>query len=97
MPLGVQTPLWDIVLAAKAYRADIVALGYTGCMNPNQAIAGLQELRAKLPPSTVIWAGGAAPMLKRRRVPGVELIVSLDRVAAELRRWRADSGIAQST
>ena len=88
--LGVQTPLWDVVLAARAYRADIVALSFTGCMNPNQVIAGLEELRAKLPPNTTLWAGGAAPLLQRRRVAGVEPIPSLDLVAAELRRWRAD-------
>ena len=90
VPLGVQTPLWDVVLAARAYRADIVALSFTNCMNPNQVIAGLEELRAKLPPVTTLWAGGTAPLLLRRRVAGVEPIPSLDLVATELRRWRAD-------
>lgn len=84
--LGVQTPLWDIVLAAQAYRADIVALGFTGCMNPNSIIDGLTELRQKLPAKVRLWAGGNAPVLHRRLLDGVEPIRSLNDVPAELRR-----------
>jgi MerR family transcriptional regulator, light-induced transcriptional regulator len=87
MSLGVQTPLWNIVLAAAAHRADIVALGYTGCMNPNQVVEGLEELRSKLPASVEVWAGGSAPVLLRRRVDGVQPVPALDLIAAELRRW----------
>lgn len=89
--LGVQTPLWDIVLAAAAHRADIVALGFSGCMNPNQVVDGLAELRGKLPPPTQLWAGGSAPVLHRRRVDGVLPLVSLDLIGAELQRWRAST------
>jgi DNA-binding transcriptional MerR regulator/methylmalonyl-CoA mutase cobalamin-binding subunit len=86
--LGVQTPLWDIVLAAAAHRAHIVALGFSGCMNPNQVVDGLTELRAKLPAAVQLWAGGSAPVLHRRRVDGVLPLASLDTVAQELRRWQ---------
>ncbi len=89
--LGVQTPLWDIVLAAKAYQSDIVALSFTGCMNPNQVVDGLQELRAKLPSAAALWAGGSAPVLHRRRVPGVLPIAAFDQMTPELHRWRAAS------
>jgi MerR family transcriptional regulator, light-induced transcriptional regulator len=34
MSLGTQTPIWDIVLAATAYRADIVALSFTASQTP---------------------------------------------------------------
>ncbi len=94
VPLGVQTPLWDIVLAAKAYQSDIVALSFTGCMNPNQVVDGLQELRTKLPPGAALWAGGSAPVLHRRRVPGVLPIASFEQMAPELQRWRAASAAA---
>lgn len=87
MSLGVQTPLWNIVLAAAAHRADIVALGYTGCMNPNQVVEGLEELRSKLPPSVGVWAGGSAPVLQRRRLDGIQPVPTLDLIATELRRW----------
>lgn len=92
--LGVQTPLWDIVLAAKAHRAHIVALSFTGCMNPNQVVDGLTELRTKLPSAVEVWAGGSAPVLHRRRVDGVLPLGSLDLIAAEVERWRASTELA---
>jgi MerR family transcriptional regulator, light-induced transcriptional regulator len=87
--LGTQTPLWDIVMAASAFRADIVALGFTGCMSPNLVVEGLQELRGKLPPPVQVWAGGGAPVLHRRRVEGVTPLASLDQITGEVRQWRA--------
>ncbi len=86
--LGPQTPLWDIVLAATAYRIDIVALAFTGCMGPNQVIDGLTELRAKLPRGVWLWAGGTAPVLHRRRIDGVEAMGSLQDIPGGLARWR---------
>jgi len=86
--LGVQTPVWDIVLAAKAYRADLVALSFTGCINPNKVVEGLSELRAKLPAGVEVWVGGSAPVLHRRPVSGVEAMKSLAELPAGLRRWR---------
>jgi MerR family transcriptional regulator, light-induced transcriptional regulator len=90
--LGTQTPLWDVVLAAGAHRADIVALSFTGCMNPNQVVDSLVELRQKLPAAVKVWAGGSAPVLHRRRVAGVEAMATLDGLPAELRRWRSAAG-----
>lgn len=89
--LGVQTPVWDIVRAASAYRSDIVALSFTGCMNPNQVVDGLAELAAKLPPGVQVWAGGAAPVLHRRSVAGVQPLSNFDDLASELQRWRAQA------
>lgn len=86
--LGTATPVWDIVLAAAAQRADIVALSFSGCMNPNQVVDGLAELRAKLPQAVELWAGGAAPALHRRPVAGVRAIATIDRVREELTAWR---------
>jgi DNA-binding transcriptional MerR regulator/methylmalonyl-CoA mutase cobalamin-binding subunit len=91
MSLGVQTPIWNIVLAAAAHRADIVALGFTGCMNPNQVVEGLQELRIKLPASVRLWAGGSAPVLQRRRIEGVTPLATLDEIAVELRRGQLEA------
>jgi MerR family transcriptional regulator, light-induced transcriptional regulator len=87
--LGVQTPVWDIVRAATALRAEVVALSYTGCTNPNQVIDGVAELRAKLPAEIDLWAGGSAPALQRRPVEGVRVLPSLDRVPQALADWHA--------
>ncbi len=86
--LGTQTPLWDIVLAAHALNSDIVALSFTGCMNPNQIADGLAELRGKLPEHVRLWAGGSAPVLHRRPVDGVEPFSNLTDVPQALRRPR---------
>ena len=86
--LGVQTPLWDIVLAAKAYRSDIVAISFTACMPPTQIIDGLTELRAKLPAGVRLWAGGSAPALHRRGVEGVHALSSLESMQVQLQAWR---------
>ncbi len=88
--LGVQTPVWDIVRAAAAYRCDIVALSFTGCLNPNQVVEGLAELAGKLLPGVRVWAGGAAPVLHRRSVPGVLALAGFDELALQLRAWRSE-------
>jgi DNA-binding transcriptional MerR regulator/methylmalonyl-CoA mutase cobalamin-binding subunit len=86
--LGVQTPLWDTVLAAKALSVDIVALSFTACLNPNLIVDGLGELRTKLPHTTQLWVGGSAPALYRRSVAGVLAFNGLEQLPTELLRWR---------
>ncbi len=88
MSLGTQTPIWDIVLAAQAQRADIVALSFTACLNPNQVIEGLTELRAKLPAATQLWVGGSCPILYRKPVVGVKPVPQFDSMRQELNNWR---------
>lgn len=88
LSLGAQTPVWDIALAVTAYRCDIVALGFTGCMNPNQVVDGLTELRSKLPPEVELWVGGSAPVLHRRPVEGVMAFASLHDIHPQIERWR---------
>mgnify|MGYP001182274105 CR=1 FL=1 len=86
--LGVQTPLWDVVLASRAYRADVVALGFSGSVNPNHVVDALAELRAKLPGEVALWAGGSAPVLRRRAVDGVLPLPTLEAMQQALQRWR---------
>jgi methanogenic corrinoid protein MtbC1 len=88
--LGVQTPIWDIVLAATAQRADVVALSFTSVLTPIAVIEGLVELREKLPGAVEIWAGGSAPVLHRRPIAGVTPLASLTQIATEVQRWRAE-------
>lgn len=94
LSLGVQTPIWDIALAARAQGSDIVALSFTGSLNPNQIVDGLAELRAKLPPDVELWAGGSAPALRRRQVDGVRTLAGIDELAPQLARWRAAAEVA---
>jgi DNA-binding transcriptional MerR regulator len=89
VPLGVQTPVWDLVRAAEAYRCDVVAIGFSGCANPNHTVDALTELRAKLPPATEVWVGGNAPVVHRRRIEGVQPIGELQALPAAVAAWRA--------
>jgi DNA-binding transcriptional MerR regulator/methylmalonyl-CoA mutase cobalamin-binding subunit len=94
VPMGVQTPIWEIVAAARAQRVDIVALSFTPVVNPNHVIAGLADLRAQLPATVELWAGGSAPVLRRRPPRQVRVIESLADVGAALADWRACHGAA---
>lgn len=92
VPLGVQTPVWDMVLAAEAYRCDIVALGFSGCTHPHHTVEALHELRAKVSAGTAVWVGGSAPVLQRRRIDGVRVIDDLVGLPAAIMDWRAARG-----
>jgi MerR family transcriptional regulator, light-induced transcriptional regulator len=89
--LGVQTPVWDIVLAARACACDIVALSFTGALNPNLIAEAVLELRNKLPATVALWVGGSAPVLRRRPVAGVQAFASLAALSEALRRARGAS------
>jgi methylmalonyl-CoA mutase cobalamin-binding subunit len=88
LSLGVQTPLWDTVLAARAHRADVLALSFSSALNAAQVIDSLTELREKLPAATRIWAGGDSPALRRHSLQGVEVLAGLQDIAAQVARWR---------
>jgi methanogenic corrinoid protein MtbC1 len=89
LSLGVQTPVWDIVLAATAHHADIVALSFTASLGVNAVTDGLAELRAKLPRATELWAGGQSPALARRSPPGIQVFRDLTEIAPTVARWRS--------
>jgi DNA-binding transcriptional MerR regulator/methylmalonyl-CoA mutase cobalamin-binding subunit len=88
IPLGLQTPLPEIVAAAAAHRVDIVALGLSGCSPERSLVATLQRLRQALPRSVALWAGGRAPALRRRRLVGINVVTELHDVPAALQAWR---------
>lgn len=90
LSLGVQVPIADIVAAAVAWRADVVALSDTGCMKRSLVLESLAQLRRQLPPAFGMWVGGAAPALARRSVDGVVRVPTLEAIDDALRPWRAD-------
>ena len=91
--LGVQTPIGDIVEAAKAHQADVVALSFSSAMNPRQAGDGLKELRQRLPPDCQIWAGGHCPALARRPPKDIRILM-LSEIAAAIAEWRRAKALA---
>jgi DNA-binding transcriptional MerR regulator len=95
MNLGCQTPLADLVLGARAHRADVVALSFSTAVNPHQALEALIGLRAALPPEIELWAGCALPAVQRRCPVPIRVIGRLDDIADEVTRWRSARAIEQ--
>lgn len=86
--MGVQTPLTDIVAAAKSQSADIVALSFSSSLSQTALMSDLQDLRAILPKSMRILAGGSHPALKRNLVEGVDVVSELQEIAEFIKDWR---------
>ena len=86
--LGVQTPVWDIVLAAQAQDIDLVVLSFSPVMNPTLVVDGLTELRAKLPTSVEVWAGGRCPVLGRRAPDGIRVVTEFADLTKSVVDWR---------
>lgn len=94
LALGVQTPIWDIALAASGREIDIVALSFTGTLAGNAVLDGLTQLRERLPAEIEIWAGGRCPTLQRRPPADVRTFTSLEQIGPALAQWRAAHGTA---
>ena len=97
LSLGVQTPLWDAVLAARAHRADVLALSFSSALNAAQLVDSLAELREMLPATIGIWAGGDRPALRRHRLAGVEVLAGLHEIAPQIARWRLTTSTERQT
>lgn len=85
--LGVQTPLLDIVEAARVQRVDIIALSFSVAMNPRQVLDGLEELHKRLAGCAELWAGGSNAALKRRK-PAYVRVFGLADLAEAIGGWR---------
>lgn len=86
--LGTQTPLGDIVQAAQAHRADVVALSYSSLQSGPLVVAGLRELRLRLPGDTALWAGGACATLYQKPIVGITAVRQLSALAPLVSQWR---------
>lgn len=89
--LGVQTPLGEIVEAARTQRADIVALSFSGVSTPRSAVENINELRTRLGEQVEVWNGGAGVELARRHL-GPGAVLDLAAIPAAVARWRAQHG-----
>lgn len=85
--LGVQTPIPEIAAAARAHEADILALSFSSMIPALQATAGLAELRALVPATIEIWAGGSCAGLRPK--PGVAVLRTLSAIGPAVSAWRA--------
>jgi methylmalonyl-CoA mutase cobalamin-binding subunit len=86
--LGVQTPAWDIVEAARERGADVVGLSFSQAFRPKVALAMLQDLRARLPAAIEVWAGGALWERAQHVLDGVRFISRLEQIQRLLGAYR---------
>jgi len=94
LALGVQTPLAEIVAAARACKADVVALGFSAVLNPREVRAALTQLRGQLPAERALWSGGLCPTLKTSgrgslKLSGHRHLPRLDDIPLAVAHWRA--------
>jgi len=87
--LGVQTPIGDVLAAAAAKQADIVALSFSGNFPANQMSENLDFLRANLPGGIALWCGGAGAIRAKRIPDGVKRIAGLHQIGPAISEWRA--------
>lgn len=95
--LGAQTPVWDIVQAARAHHADIVALSYSQATPINTVCANLANLRGELDAAVELWCGGSLWQNARKTVPGVNTMATLAEIPAALETWRRDHAARRAT
>jgi methanogenic corrinoid protein MtbC1 len=89
--LGVQTPLGDIVEAARTHQADIVALSFSGVTSPRAVVDNISELRSRLGDRAEVWAGGAGAETARRHL-SAGTVLHLSDIQPAVARWRARNG-----
>lgn len=85
--LGVQTPLSEIVTAAKVHRADVVALSFSIGVSSRAAIDNITQLKERLDGSAEVWVGGACAAQLIRQL-GPDCVLDLEGIAAAVGRWR---------
>lgn len=86
--LGVQTPVTEIVQAAKVQSADIVALSFSASVRSAHVLEALANLKAELPLPIEIWAGGrSAALYRKRSIPAK--VLELHEIHSALADWHS--------
>jgi DNA-binding transcriptional MerR regulator len=85
--LGVQTPLAEIVDAARIQKADIVALSFSSMVSARAVLDNVSELRNRLGDTTEVWSGGAGALAVRRQL-GPDSAFDLDEIGPGIAAWQ---------
>jgi MerR family transcriptional regulator, light-induced transcriptional regulator len=86
--LGTQTPIYDIVLCARAQNVNIVALSFSAIQSSPAVLDAVSELRDKLPHHVEIWCGGASTILRKKASENFLLLTSLESISDAVINWR---------
>ena len=85
--LGVQTPLSEIVDAARRQSADIVALSFSSSTSPRAVVDNVTELQHRLAGGIDVWSGGRGASAARRHL-GTASVLDLNDIQDSIGRWR---------
>lgn len=95
LPLGVCTPVAEIIDASARTGADVVALSYSDYASRREVIDTVAQLREGLAAPVELWIGGAGAVRDPRRLPpGVVVLRRAADAAAQVRLWRQRRGLA---
>lgn len=86
--LGTQTPVGDVIQAAQAHRADVVALSFSNIHSGALVQTSLRELRNQLPGSTALWVGGSCTTLYQKPLAGATAVRDLAGLPPLVSHWR---------
>jgi DNA-binding transcriptional MerR regulator/methylmalonyl-CoA mutase cobalamin-binding subunit len=88
--LGLQTPLGEMVNAARSQQVDVLAVSFSAYASPASVEAAVTHLLATLPPSVELWAGGQAAALRRMqgRHERLRVVTELGQLDESVRVWR---------
>jgi len=91
LPLGPNTPVFEVLAAAQQLQIDAVALSFSAHHPPNDVLTAVRQLRAQLPSTVALWVGGSAPVLRSPRLPaGVTALRRACELEAVVAQWRAE-------
>ncbi len=88
VPLGLQTPVAEVVAAAAAKEVHVVALSFSSNFPAAQMSNDLTGLRASLPSEVALWCGGSGVVRAKRMPPGVERLEGLHEIGPAISAWR---------
>lgn len=81
--MGTQMPMLEIVRGAQAHQAEVIALSFSAAFPARVATPLVRQLRAALPASIQLWAGGAGAS-RLARIDGVQSLGDLEAALALL-------------
>jgi len=90
--LGAETPIKDMLAAADAHEADVIALSFSAHCAPRAVREALSSLTAARP-RPEIWVGGVQAGVLRSEHGPVQPLGGLGAIAAEVEAWRLRHGL----
>ena len=85
--LGTETPANELAAAARGHSVQIVALSFSIAFPARRIAPFLEHVRASLPDSIQVWAGGAGVDRLKRKMPGIHSFASMGLAGLALSRF----------